>query len=83
MRKHENFFPSSFQLLLSDLYQAYRIHVSESTATILNEIGGYHLEFRGETELKGKGTHKTYWLTGKDGFDKKLPDPVISENNHG
>ena len=57
--------------------------MSESTAKILNEIGGYHLEFRGETELKGKGTHKTYWLTGKDGFDKELPAPVISENNHG
>jgi hypothetical protein len=27
--------------------------------------------------------HKTYWLTGKDGFDKELPDPVLSENNHG
>jgi len=22
-------------------------------------------------------------LTGKDGFDKELPEPVISENNHG
>lgn len=57
--------------------------MSESTADILNEIGGYHLDFRGETELKGKGTHKTYWLTGKDGFDKELPQPFISDNNHG
>lgn len=32
--------------------QAYRIHVSQSAATILEEIGGYKLEFRGETELK-------------------------------
>lgn len=63
--------------------QAYRIHVSQAAATILDEIGGYHLEFRGITELKGKGKHKTYWLVGQDGFDKSLPDPVESENNHG
>jgi guanylate cyclase 2F len=62
---------------------AFRIHVSEAAANILNEIGDYHLEFRGFTELKGKGKHKTFWLTGKDGFDKSLPSPVISENNHG
>ena len=33
-------------------FLAYRIHVSESTAKILDEIGGYYLEFRGMTELK-------------------------------
>ncbi len=27
--------------------------------------------------------HKTFWLTGKDGFDKELPDPVVSDANHG
>ncbi|CAF0941879.1 unnamed protein product [Brachionus calyciflorus] len=27
--------------------------------------------------------HKTFWLTGKDGFDKELPEPFISEKNHG
>jgi class 3 adenylate cyclase len=32
--------------------EAYRIHVSESTQKILEEIGGYHLDFRGITELK-------------------------------
>ena len=24
---------------------------------------------------QGKGKHKTYWLTGKEGFDKDLPEP--------
>ena len=84
--------------------------MSQSAATILEEIGGYHLTFRGMTELKvrnsyytqskfmlslcikknsnkinkkGKGTHKTFWLTGKDNFHKELPAPVSSENNHG
>jgi hypothetical protein len=28
--------------------------VSENTAKILREIGGYHLEYRGLTELKVK-----------------------------
>ncbi|CAF2023545.1 unnamed protein product [Rotaria magnacalcarata] len=62
---------------------AYRIHSSETTAGLLEEIGGFHLEYRGVTEIKGRGNYKTYWLTGKDGFDKELPAPVISENNHG
>jgi hypothetical protein len=25
--------------------------------------------------LKGKGMAKTFWLTGKDGFNKPLPEP--------
>ncbi|CAF1256193.1 unnamed protein product [Rotaria sordida] len=62
---------------------AYRIHSSETTAGLLEEIGGFQLEYRGITEIKGRGNYKTYWLTGKDGFDKELPPPVISENNHG
>ncbi|UJR31984.1 hypothetical protein I4U23_019457 [Adineta vaga] len=62
---------------------AYRIHSSETTAGLLEEIGGFHLEFRGVTEIKGRGNYKTYWLSGKDGFDKELPAPVISDNNHG
>ncbi len=32
---------------------------------------------------QGRGNYKTYWLSGKVGFDKELPAPVISENNHG
>ncbi|CAF1252073.1 unnamed protein product [Adineta ricciae] len=62
---------------------AYRIHSSETTAGLLEEIGGFKLEYRGVTEIKGRGNYKTYWLSGKDGFDKELPAPVISENNHG
>ncbi|CAF1149237.1 unnamed protein product [Adineta ricciae] len=62
---------------------AFRIHSSETTAGLLEEIGGFQLEYRGITEIKGRGNYKTYWLCGKDGFDKELPDPVISDNNHG
>ncbi|XP_045201010.2 retinal guanylyl cyclase 2-like isoform X2 [Mercenaria mercenaria] len=54
---------------------AYRIHISDTVKIILDSLGGYQTEYRGEVELKGKGMAKTYWLTGKDGFTKELPDP--------
>ena len=53
---------------------ALRIHMSDSTQHVLVSLGGYKLETRGELEVKGKGTMTTYWLLGKDGFDKPLPD---------
>ncbi|XP_064638369.1 retinal guanylyl cyclase 2-like [Lineus longissimus] len=65
---------------------AFRIHISETTRDLLvnQPPGGFHIQYRGEVELKGKGTHKTYWLTGKDGFDKPLPEPPeMSGDNHG
>ncbi|XP_044752438.1 retinal guanylyl cyclase 2-like [Coccinella septempunctata] len=62
---------------------AWRIHLSEATKNKLEKAGGYHLEYRGPTEVKGKGTMQTYWLLGKDGFDKKLPDPPPVEESHG
>ncbi|CAF2069702.1 unnamed protein product [Rotaria magnacalcarata] len=62
---------------------AFRIHTSETTADLLEILGGFNLEFRGVTEIKGRGNYRTYWLCGKDGFDKELPEPVISDNNHG
>jgi hypothetical protein len=33
-------------------FLAYRIHSSETTAGLLEEIGGFHLEYRGVTEIK-------------------------------
>ncbi|EHH61140.1 Retinal guanylyl cyclase 2 [Macaca fascicularis] len=54
----------------------YRIHVSLSTVTILQNLSeGYEMELRGRTELKGKGTEETFWLIGKKGFTKPLPVP--------
>ncbi|XP_070550787.1 atrial natriuretic peptide receptor 1-like [Ptychodera flava] len=52
---------------------ALRIHVSPECKRILDEVGGFHLEERGPVTLKGKGTVITYFLVGKDGFDKPLP----------
>nr|XP_006813675.1 PREDICTED: atrial natriuretic peptide receptor 1-like [Saccoglossus kowalevskii] len=51
-----------------------RIHISGETVSLLNMLGGYLVKKRGEVFMKGKGNQLTYWLIGKDGFDKPLPD---------
>ncbi|XP_054457935.1 retinal guanylyl cyclase 2 [Anoplopoma fimbria] len=54
----------------------YRIHVQQSTVKILQDLNlGYKFELRGKKEVKGKGVEETYWLVGKDGFNKPLPVP--------
>ncbi|KAL8191262.1 UNVERIFIED_CONTAM: Olfactory guanylyl cyclase GC-D, partial [Gekko kuhli] len=54
----------------------YRIHISQNTMKILKNLNeGYKIDFRGKTELKGKGLEETYWLVGKKGFMKPLPRP--------
>ncbi|KAJ8267156.1 hypothetical protein GJAV_G00139150 [Gymnothorax javanicus] len=65
----------------------YRIHVNQNTVDILHSLQmGYKLDTRGLTELKGKGVENTYWLVGRDGFDKPLPVPpdlTPGASNHG
>lgn len=58
--------------------------MSETTAKHLYELGGFDLECRGEREVKGKGIMKTYWLKGKDDFDKPLPslNLAVPESMH-
>jgi hypothetical protein len=40
-------------------FLAFRIHMSETTAGLLEEIGGFHLEYRGITEIKVNLREKT------------------------
>lgn len=42
--------------------EALRIHISEVTKRILEALGGFKVESRGEVFLKGKGNMTTYWL---------------------
>ncbi|KAM4034315.1 guanylate cyclase 2G-like [Anomaloglossus baeobatrachus] len=51
-----------------------RIHISETTAAALRQIGGYSLSERGWIKVKGKGKQRTFWLKGKSGFHMPLPD---------
>lgn len=45
----------------------------------MDNFTGYHIEYRGEIEVKGKGQMQTYFLLGKDGFYKVLPNPAEYE----
>uniref|UniRef100_A0A8C4ZLE5 Guanylate cyclase n=1 Tax=Gadus morhua TaxID=8049 RepID=A0A8C4ZLE5_GADMO len=52
-----------------------RIHVHQSTVKILLDLRlGYKFTLRGRTEVKGKA-EETYWLVGREGFDKPMPIP--------
>ncbi|KAL6463331.1 hypothetical protein MHYP_G00277220 [Metynnis hypsauchen] len=66
---------------------SYRIHVNISTVQILRDLKlGYKIDSRGKTELKGKGVEETFWLVGKEGFNKPLPIPpdiAGGASNHG
>lgn len=42
--------------------EALKIHISEVTKNILESLGGFIIEERGEVFLKGKGKMRTYWL---------------------
>ncbi|XP_051900501.1 retinal guanylyl cyclase 2-like [Pristis pectinata] len=65
----------------------YRIHLNQSTVNILKSLNlGYKIELRGKTELKGKGVEDTFWLVGREGFNKPLPIPpdlLPGASNHG
>uniref|UniRef100_A0AAQ4P3N1 Guanylate cyclase n=1 Tax=Gasterosteus aculeatus aculeatus TaxID=481459 RepID=A0AAQ4P3N1_GASAC len=60
----------------------YRIHISLNTVKVLTSLKvGYHIDTR-----KVKGTVDTYWLMGREGFDKPLPIPpdlIGGASNHG
>ncbi|KAM9700059.1 retinal guanylyl cyclase 2-like isoform 1-T2 [Menidia menidia] len=62
----------------------YRIHISLCTVKVLTSLKlGYVIETR-KTEVKG--TEDTYWLMGREGFDKPLPVPpdlIGGASNHG
>ncbi|KAL5010593.1 hypothetical protein ScPMuIL_012898 [Solemya velum] len=54
--------------------QALYIHVSPECQVLLEALSGFRLRKRGPVTMKGKGVIETYFLLGKDGFRKVLPD---------
>ncbi|XP_059159102.1 atrial natriuretic peptide receptor 2-like [Physella acuta] len=44
-----------------------KIHMSGSTAGILETFGNFQIQSRGHIEVKGKGTMETFWLLGEKG----------------
>lgn len=46
--------------------QAMRIQITQSTHDFLIKTNQFTLTLRGQTEVKGKGVMKTYWLDAKD-----------------
>lgn len=43
-----------------------KIHISQATYELLENIGGYQCEERGVIQIKGKGEMRTYWLQDED-----------------
>jgi len=53
-----------------------RIQVSGTTYEILQRLGGYKCDYRDEVDVKGHGILKRYWLRGKVGYERELPEVV-------
>ncbi|KAI1732919.1 heme NO binding associated domain-containing protein [Ditylenchus destructor] len=45
---------------------AARIHLSADSNNLLQMVGGFKTEPRGEVIIKGKGVMETFWLTSQD-----------------
>ncbi|XP_013413758.1 guanylate cyclase 32E [Lingula anatina] len=43
-----------------------RIHCSASTKELLDQLGGYSIQERGQIDIKGKGKMHTYWVVDED-----------------
>ncbi|KAL3857439.1 hypothetical protein ACJMK2_012110 [Sinanodonta woodiana] len=54
------------------------IHISSAMHSALEELNwGFMMLERGIIEVKGKGLQKTYYLIGKRGYTKPMPQPII------
>lgn len=49
--------------------ESLKIHISQSTKTILDKFGTFDVTERGVVEMKGKGKMLTYWLNGEQNSD--------------
>jgi class 3 adenylate cyclase len=51
--------------------EPFKIHMSSSTAAIIETFPSFKIEQRGEMDIKGKGKMVTYWLVGEDVPEKQ------------
>ncbi|XP_060074687.1 atrial natriuretic peptide receptor 1-like [Ylistrum balloti] len=58
--------------------EALRVHMSSATYKSMCEHQGYDIQERGNIEIKGKGTVKTYWLLGRSSTKSTLPSPLCN-----
>ncbi|RCN47981.1 hypothetical protein ANCCAN_05920 [Ancylostoma caninum] len=67
------------------------IHISAAANNLLQEVGGYETEPRGEVIIKGKGVMETFWLLGPasegsssqphSGFNKPNTRSALEDNS--
>lgn len=76
--------PKVHNITKSDTFLALKIHMSEDTCKVLELLGSYQYESRGERQVKGRGLMTTYWLLGKDDSDYELPPEhlALSASQH-
>ncbi|CAG9759818.1 unnamed protein product [Ceutorhynchus assimilis] len=55
-----------------------KIHISAATMKILEKVGRFEIQRRGEVEMKGKGKVVTYWLNGEKKNNVFRGDDVLS-----
>ena len=55
-----------------------KIHTSDSCKHLLDQLGGYQLEERGNIEVKGKGLMSTYWLNGEENNQRRMKENCMN-----
>ncbi|XP_066155492.1 atrial natriuretic peptide receptor 1-like isoform X1 [Euwallacea fornicatus] len=55
-----------------------KIHLSGNTKNILDKVGRFEIELRGDIEMKGKGRVTTYWLKGEKEHNVYLGDEAVT-----
>ncbi|XP_071953842.1 atrial natriuretic peptide receptor 1-like [Antedon mediterranea] len=58
--------------------EALRIQASDNCKKVLDKIGGYSVEERGEMQVKGKGMMRTYWVMGR----VRIPSHSLRHSHH-
>jgi len=61
--------------------EPFKIHMSASTAKLLQTFSTFQVEERGELEIKGKGKMITYWLCGETDIKEEINGNETDNSN--